>query len=123
MRLWKRPEGQAAAVVVQRGPSEADLARVFVAGQVLAARSLRGNSGCADAELHNLQADMLELPTLETVLRLPLPRLLTPGMDRLLVAIEDGDFDDIDDALPGRAGSVGTPVARAELAPAELTLP
>ncbi len=71
---------------VQRGPSEADLARAFLAGQVgPAARVLRG---CSDDELNELQAETLELPTLDTSLQLPLPRLLTPDVERLLLAIE-----------------------------------
>ena len=99
---------------VQRGPSEADLARAFLVGQARpAARVLRG---CSDDELDDLQAEMLELPTIDTSLQVPLPRLLTPDVDRLLVAIEEGDLDDIDDALPVVLARVDTPVARAELA-------
>ncbi len=99
---------------VQRGPSEADLARAFLAGQVRpAARIL---SRCSDEELLDLQAEMLELPTIDTSLQLPLPRLLTPDVDRLLVAIEEDDLDDIDDALPAVLARVDTPLVRAELA-------
>ena len=82
---------------VQRGPSEADLARAFLAGQVRpAARVLRG---CSDDELYDLEAEMLELPTIDASLQLPLPRLLTPDVDRPLV-IEEDELDEIDDALP-----------------------
>ena len=105
---------------VQRGPSEADLARAFLAGQVRpAARALRG---CSDDELEDLQSEMLDLPTIDTSLQLSLPRLLTPDVDRLLVAIEEGDLDDIDDALPAVLARLDTPVARAELARAVLAL-
>jgi hypothetical protein len=105
---------------VQRGPSEADLARAFLAGQVRpAARALRG---CSDDELEDLQAEMLELPTIDTSLQLALPRLLTPDVDRLLLAIEEEDLDDIDDALPAVLARLDTPVARAELARAVLAL-
>jgi hypothetical protein len=55
-------------------------------------------------------------------LQLPLPRLLTPDVDRLLVAIEQGDLDETDDALPAVLARVDTPVARATLARALLTL-
>jgi len=34
---------------------------------------------------------MLEIPTLDTSLQLPLPRLLTPRVDLFPVAIEQGD--------------------------------
>jgi len=105
---------------VQRGPSEADLARAFLAGQVRpAARALRG---CSDDELEDLQAEMLELPTIDTSLQLPLPRLLTPDVDRLLLAIEEENLDDIDDALPTVLARLDTPMARAELARAVLAL-
>ena len=105
---------------VQRGPSEADLARAFLAGQVRpAARLLRG---CTDEELDDLDVEMLELPTIDTSLQLPLPRLLTPDVERLLVAIEDGDLDGIDDALPAVLARVDTPLSRAGLARAVLAL-
>jgi len=92
---------------VRRGPSEADLARAFLAGQARsAARTLRA---CSDEELDDLQAEMLELPTVDTSLQLPLPRLLTPDVDRLLVAIEEGDLDEIDAALPAVLARVDTP--------------
>ncbi|MDQ3640370.1 MAG: SEC-C domain-containing protein [Actinomycetota bacterium] len=105
---------------IQRGPSEADLARAFLAGQVRpSARILRD---CSDDELEDLEAEMLELPTIDTSLQLPLPRLLTPDVDRLQVAIEDGDLDAIDDALPAVLARLDTPVARAQLARAILAL-
>ena len=105
---------------VERGPSEADLAGAFLAGQVRpAARVLRG---CSDEEIEDLEAEMLELPTIDTSLQLPLPRLLTPDVDRLLVAIEQEDADGIDDAIPAVLARVDTPVARARLARAVLSL-
>ncbi len=105
---------------VTRGPSESDLARAFLAGQVRpAARILRA---CSDDELDHLDAEMLELPTIDTSLQLPLPRLLTPDVERLLVAIEDEDLDGIDDALPAVLARLDTPVARVQLARAVLSL-
>lgn len=105
---------------VERGPSEADLARALLAGQIRpAAQVLRG---CSDDELDDLQAEMLELPTIDASLQLPLPRLVTPDVDRLLVAIERGDLDGIDGALPAVLARVDTPVARAKLARALLAL-
>jgi hypothetical protein len=105
---------------VQRGPCEADLARAFLAGQLRpAARVLHG---CSDDELDDLEAEMLELPTIDTSLQLPLPRLVTPEVQRLLVAFEEGDLDEINDALPAVLARVDTPVARAELARALLVL-
>jgi hypothetical protein len=105
---------------VQRGPSEADLARAFLAGQVRpAARVLRG---CTDDELDDIEAEMLELPTIDAALQLPLPRLLTPDVNRLLQAIEDDDLDAFDDALPAVLARLDTPVSRAELARTVLAL-
>lgn len=105
---------------VPRGPSEADLARAFLAGHIRpAARVLRG---CTDDELVDLEGEMIELPTIDTALQLRLLRLLTPDVNRLLAAIEDGDLDDIDDALPAVLGRVDTPVSRAELARGVLAL-
>lgn len=105
---------------IRRGPSESDLARAFLAAQLRpAARVLRG---CSDEELNELEAEMIELPTVDTSLQLPLPRLLTPDVDRLLAAIEDGDVDEIDAALPAVLTHVDTPVARAGLARAVLVL-
>lgn len=105
---------------VRRGPSESDLARAFLAGQArLAARALRR---CSEDELHDLAAEMIELPTIDTSLQLPLPRLLTPDVDRLLRAIEGDDLDGIDDALPAVLARVHSPVARARLARAVVAL-
>lgn len=103
---------------VRRGPSEADLARAFLCGQArLAARSLRR---CSDEDFDELAAEMTDLPTIDTALQLPLPRLLTPDVERLLTAIEDHDLEGIDDALPAVLARVDTPLARAELARAVL---
>ena len=105
---------------VRRGPSEPELARAFLAGEVVsAARVLHG---CSDEELDDLQVAMLELPTVDTSLQLRLPRLVTPEVERLLVAIEDDDLDAIDDALPAVLARVDTPVVRADLARALLGL-
>ncbi len=105
---------------VRRGPSDDDLARAFLAGQAVpAARVLRR---CSDDELGELETEMIDLPSIDTSLQLPLPRLLTPDVERLLVAIEEDDLDGIDDSLPAVLARVDTPTARAELARAVLTL-
>ncbi len=65
---------------------------------------------------------MIELPTIDTSLQLPLPRLLTPDVERLLVAVEEDDLDGIDDALPAVLARVDTPLSRAQLARAVLAL-
>ena len=104
---------------LRRGPSEPDLARAFLAGQV---GSCPGPDGCSDEELGRLQVEMLELPTLDTSLQLRLPRLITPVVERLLIAIEDDDVDVIDDALRAVLARIDTPVARADLARALLGL-
>lgn len=105
---------------VPRGPSEVDLARAFLAGQVRPA--VRALHSCTDDELDDLDEEMLELPAVDTSLQLALPRLLTPDVERLLAAIEDGDIDGVDDALPTVVSRLDTPVARAGLARAVLAL-
>jgi len=119
VRVWERPEGKA---LLRRptGFGRSDLARAFLAGQVRSAARLLCR--CSNDELNDLQAEMLELPTIDTSLQLPLSRLLTSDVDRLLVVIEEGDLDDIDDALPAVLARVDTPVARAELARTVLVL-
>ncbi len=105
---------------VRRGPSESDLARAFLAGQLRpAARVLRS---CSDEDLDDLEAEVIELPDIDTSLQLPLPRLLTPDVEELLVAVESGDVDETNDALPAVLARLDTPVARAELARAVLEL-
>lgn len=105
---------------VRRGPSEEQLARAFLAGLVgPAARTLWSYSR---EELAEIEAQVLELPTQDSSLQLPLPRLVTPDVDRLLVAIEQGNIDGIDDALPAVLARVDTPLARADLARAVLRL-
>ncbi len=59
---------------------------------------------------------MLELPTLDTSLQLPLPRLLTPDIDRLLHAVEEDDIDQLDDALAPVLDSLDTPLTSVDLA-------
>ncbi|HEX2041584.1 MAG TPA: SEC-C domain-containing protein [Acidimicrobiales bacterium] len=105
---------------VRRGPSEADLARAFLAGQARPAARLLGR--CPEEDWDELEAEMIELPSIDASLQLPLPRLLTPDVDRLLTAIEDDDLDGIDHALPPVLARLDTPVARAELARAVLAL-
>ncbi|MGI8983504.1 MAG: hypothetical protein ACR2HM_03060 [Acidimicrobiales bacterium] len=61
-------------------------------------------------------------PTIDTSLQLPLPRLLTPDVDRLLEAIDDDDLDGLDDALPAVLARVDTPVVRAAMARALIEL-
>lgn len=105
---------------VRRGPSDADLARAFLAGQ--ARQAVRALRRCSDDELDDLAGEVIELPTLDSSLQLPLPRLLTPDVGRLLSAIEEDDVDGLDDALAAVLDRVDTPVARAELARAVLAL-
>ncbi len=96
------------------------MARAFLASQLRpSARLLRW---CSEEELDELLVRMLELPTLDTSMLLPLPRLLTPDVERLLAAVERGDLDEIDDCLPDVLNRVDTPRARATLASALLAL-
>ncbi len=64
---------------VPRGPSEVELARSFVARS--ARQAIIADPFDTD-EFDTLFGDMLELPTRDVSLHLPLPRLFTPRLQR-----------------------------------------
>jgi hypothetical protein len=99
---------------VARGPCEDELARAFLAGQALAA-SLR-LAGCESDDLERLWDELLELPERHLSLHLPLPRLVTPELERLMEALRDGDAEEVGDALDDTVARLDTPAARAALA-------
>ncbi|MDP9420812.1 MAG: hypothetical protein M3P53_11830 [Actinomycetota bacterium] len=65
---------------------------------------------------------MAELPSLDLSCQLRLPRLLSPELERLRLAIIDDDDDEIHQALPDALGQVDNVVVRAELARAVIAL-
>jgi hypothetical protein len=96
------------------GPDEDELAGAFVAAQAFAAAP--GLAGVDDDELDVLCDAMLELPTRDLCLHFPLPKLVTPELQRLIEAIEAADSDEADEALDDALVGLDTPTARAVLA-------
>jgi hypothetical protein len=99
---------------VQRGPSEAELAKAFLHQQAqVAALVLNTRS---DPEVVALLDAATRLPTQEVSMQLPLPRLLSPALERLRAAVADDDPDDeVAAALPAALAELDTPLVRAGL--------
>jgi hypothetical protein len=106
----------------RRGPSERELAKAFLAQQrKWAAQQIEG----LDTEdLYDIYEEMLELPTIDVSLQVPLPRLASPAIEHLLTvfAEPDPDPDEATAALNAALPSVDTPERRAGLARAVLAL-
>lgn len=97
---------------VQGGPSEASLARAFLAhASRRAAWELRS---VPDAELGELFDELWELPAVDLSLQVGLPKLLSPELDRLCDAVADDDPDA--ELLDAVAGAIDGPAERARLA-------
>jgi hypothetical protein len=105
---------------VRRGPSETELAKAFLhqqersAAVTLAARS--------DQELVALLDEAVGLPEQDVSMQLPLPRLLSPALERLRAAIAEDDPDEVAAVVPAALAEVDTPLARAGLVRAVLAL-
>jgi hypothetical protein len=103
---------------LRRGPSHSELARAWLAEQArAAARVLRRHDRDALAELID---KVVELPTAELSLQLPLPRLLSPELERARTALAEQDAKGLLDALPAAVAQVDTWLVRAALARAVL---
>jgi hypothetical protein len=104
----------------RRGPSPAELARAFLADERRkAARVL------LDADLNEFDElfdEIIDLPTLDVSLQTNPPRLLTPELERLRVALDEDDEDAFDDAVDAVVDQLDTPEVRATLARAVLKL-
>jgi len=107
---------------VQRGPSEDELAKAFLAVEArVAAWVLRDHD---DEQLDELHDALIDLPSVDPSLLWPLPRLLTPELVRLGAALADQDEDTeaVWGLLQGVLARLDTPRARAGLARAVLAL-
>lgn len=104
----------------RRGPSDAELARAFLAGQarLAARRLLRRSTG----ELDELFDQMLDLPARHLSLQLPLPRLFPPELEALRLAVDDDDPEAADEHIDAALVLLDTPIQRAELAHAVVDL-
>jgi hypothetical protein len=91
---------------VRRGPSEAELAKAWLhqqarsAALVLAARS--------DDEVVALVDAATLLPRQDVSMQLPLPRLLSPALERLRAAIAEDDPGEVEVAVPAALAEVDT---------------
>jgi hypothetical protein len=98
---------------VQRGPSEAELAKAFLHQQAqIAALVLDTRS---DPEVVALLDAATRLPTQEVSMQLPLPRLLSSALERLRAAVADDDPDEVTAVLPAALAELDTPLVRAGL--------
>jgi hypothetical protein len=97
---------------IQGGPSEASLARAFLAHAARrAAFELRN---IADVDFADLFDQLWELPAVDLSLQVELPKLFSPALDRLCDAVEDDDPDP--ELLDAVAHEIDTPTERARLA-------
>lgn len=105
---------------VPHGPSEAELAKAFLATQARQAafRLIR----LSEDDLHELFDEMLDLPERHLSLQLPLPKLISPELEALRYAIDDDDLDALDEHLEPVLKQVDNPRQRASLARAVLAL-
>lgn len=107
---------------VRRGPSAEDLARAFVVEQRRAAMPILRRVITDTEVLIELYGAVAELPRLDLSCQLRLPRLLSPVLDRLRMALIDDDAEEVELALPAALAAVDTPLVRADLARAVLAL-
>jgi hypothetical protein len=98
---------------VRRGPSEAELAKAFLHQQAQAAALVLDRR--SDAEVVALLEAATRLPKQEVSMQLPLPRLLSPALERLRAAVADDDPDQVAAAVPAALVEVDTPLVRAGL--------
>lgn len=104
----------------QRGPSTDQLARAHVA--LLARQAAPDIAGLSDNALHHLRERLLDLPTADLSLLVPLPKLIGPDLQRLRESVADDDPDRGWDALTAVAAQIDTPQQRARLADALVQL-
>jgi hypothetical protein len=98
---------------VQRGPSEAELAKAFLHQQAQVAALVLDTR--SDPEVVALLDAATRLPTQEVSMQLPLPRLLSSALERLRAAVADDDPDEVTAVLPAALAELDTPLVRAGL--------
>lgn len=107
---------------VRRGPSGPELAKAFLVEQRRASSpALRRVIDDVD-DLIGLYEGVSELPSLDLTCQLRLPRLLSPELERLRMAISEDDGDEVQLALPDALAQVDNVLVRAELARAVIAL-
>jgi hypothetical protein len=78
--------------------------------------------GVSNAEIHALFDEMIYLPETDISLQVPLPRLVTPEIDRAISALDEDDGEAFDRELNEVVPTVDTPQRRIDLADAVITL-
>jgi hypothetical protein len=99
---------------VRHGPSDAELAKAFLATQSRSAarRLLR----LPTDDLHELFNELFELPAQHLSLQMPLPRLSSPELEALRWAVNDDDPDTASDQIDPVLTRIDNPEQRARLA-------
>ncbi|MGH9222407.1 MAG: SEC-C domain-containing protein [Acidimicrobiales bacterium] len=101
---------------VRRGPSEADLARAWL--DVEARREARVLLRHDEDDLVDIVEEMVDLPSTDMSLQLPLPRVLPPELESLRAAVASEKVERVADALPPALALVDNPPVRRCLAEA-----
>ena len=105
---------------VARGPSAESLAVAFLRD---AARDVAGPTGTlSEREFALLLAELVDLPELDLSLQVELPKLLSPALGRLCEAIAEDDEIAGDAVIEDVLDELDTPVERARLARAVITM-
>src|SRR4029450_13566073 len=94
---------------VQRGPSEAELAKAWLYQQARAAALVLDT--WSDVEGVALLDAATRLPQQDVSMQLELPRLLSSALERLRAAVADDDPDEVAAAVPAALGWGDTPRA------------
>jgi len=98
---------------VQRGPSEAELAKAWLYQQARAAALVLDTR--SDAEVVALLDAATRLPQQDVSMQLPLPRLLSSTLERLRAAVAEDDPEEVVGVLPAALAEVDTPLVRTGL--------
>jgi hypothetical protein len=101
-----------------RGPGPAELAKAFLAEERRRAVSVL--LGVDREEFDELFKEVIDLPALDMSLQVDLPRLLTPELERLRVAIDEDDDEAFEAVVDRAVEQLDTPERRAALAQAVL---
>ncbi len=99
---------------VRKGPSEAELAKAFLAVEARAAAPELADHDQED--LDELWERLFDLPLRHLSLLVGLPELVTPEIDRLHQAVAQDDPQELDAALPPVLAWFDTPQVRAQIA-------
>ena len=105
---------------VERGPSRAQLDRAFLFTQARAAAAILLSFD--DEELQALWEQLFDLPGRSLSLLVPLPRIVTPDVQRLMEAVSEEDTEKFGQAAPAVLKQVDSPETRASLARGVLAL-